>query len=72
MKKLFIVGAIALGATLTSCKKDFVCSCTTENPLKTPEKYTISNTTKGDAGDTCDNYETTRRADDATAACGLD
>ena len=68
MKKLVILSAIALSATFVSCKKDFVCSCRGASA----DKYTISNTTKGDAADTCDNYEKTKRETDITAACALD
>ncbi len=68
MKKLIILGVVLISASFASCKKDFVCSCNGVNA----EKYTISNTTKGDAGDTCDNYEKTKRETDPTAACGLD
>lgn len=68
MKKLVILGAIALSTTFVSCKKDFVCSCRGVSD----DKYTISNTTKGDAADTCDNYETEKRKSDPTAACALD
>ncbi len=70
MKKLLIVCAVVLSAGLTSCKKDFVCSC--EASIGSDDKYTISNTTKGDAGDTCDNYESEKRKSDPTAACSLD
>lgn len=68
MKKLVIVGLVAICATFASCKKDFVCSCNGTSP----QKFTISNTSKGDASDTCGNYETERRRTDPTAACSLD
>jgi hypothetical protein len=56
MKKItFILGGLFLMTiALSSCKKDYVCECTT-NGVTT--KVTLSNTTKKLASDACDVYK---------------
>jgi hypothetical protein len=57
MKKIYLVMAVAAVCTLTSCKKDYVCSCTTSSnaPGSTTDthEYTIVGAKKGDAKKMC-------------------
>ncbi len=55
MKKITLVlGVLALVAiSFSSCKKDYVCTCTTSG---TSVDITFSNTTKADAKAACDLY----------------
>ena len=61
MKKLiFGVSAIVL-LGLSSCKKDYDCECTYQDPSTTTvtEHKTIKNSSLDDAKKTCDGYEST-------------
>lgn len=59
MKKLLTFGvAIAAIASMTSCKKDYTCSCT-GIPLIDTYSYTIPDAKKSDAEDACSAYATT-------------
>ena len=53
MKKLFILAVIAAGFTMTSCKKDYTCSCTITGST-TPIEYKWTKITKKDATAACD------------------
>lgn len=55
MKKLFVISAVVmlLGLTLTSCKKDYTCTCT-EPTGATNQVVAINDASKGDAENACD------------------
>jgi hypothetical protein len=55
MKRPLMISALVLllGATLTSCKKDYTCTCT-EPTGTTNQVVQINNSTKGDAETDCD------------------
>ena len=55
MKKLFILAVVAIGFTMTSCKKDYTCECTGAFTINIP----IQNAKKGDAKDACSAAQTT-------------
>ena len=68
MKKLLIlavVGCFALG--LTSCKKDYTCSCTIAG---TTTKSEIKDAKKKDAQDACDALDTAAKL--GSGSCSLD
>ena len=53
MKKLLILAVIAGAFSLTSCKKDYTCSCTITGS-STPIDYKWTKITKKDAKAACD------------------
>jgi hypothetical protein len=56
MKRFATICAIALGVfSMTSCKKDWTCTCTAAGLAGTP--ITIANATKSDAEDACSSLE---------------
>lgn len=56
MKKVATICAIALGVfSMTSCKKDWTCTCTLNGTAGVP--ITIANATKSDAEDACSSLE---------------
>lgn len=63
--------ALALPVLFTSCKKDFVCTCTYTTALGTEstEKYTLENQTRPDAIDNCENFE--KNSNWVTSNCNL-
>lgn len=63
--------AIALPVLFTSCKKDFVCSCTYTTVLGTEETktYPLENQTRPDAVENCENFE--KNSSWETANCNL-
>ena len=52
MKKLFILAVIAAGFTMTSCKKDYTCSCTVPGQ-SAPVEYKYTKVKKADAETAC-------------------
>lgn len=78
MKKLFILSLILGAATLTSCKKDYTCTCTytsAGSPSST-SKLTIKEVTKKQAEAKCNSGDQTFTASGfgftQTQACTLD
>lgn len=62
MKRIGLIAALALLApvVLTSCqKKDFVCTCQSTDALgnTSTETYPLTNQTRGDAIENCENFE---------------
>jgi hypothetical protein len=56
--KIIIVPAIFALATVTSCKKDYTCTCTTVvSAASTDIKHSINNANYNDAVKSCKNYE---------------
>ncbi len=52
-----VFGILAL-ATVTSCKKDYTCTCTTVvSAVSTDYKHDIHNSNYADAKKSCQNYE---------------
>jgi len=76
MKKLGSIVIVAMfGAmALTSCKKDYTCTCTTTDSSGTFDPITssipINDAKKGDATDACDALEST--VGTLTTSCNLD
>lgn len=70
MKKQLTLALIAVvcAASITSCKKDYTCSCTVAS---VPIKLEIKDAKKKDAKSTCDQAQTTYRIADPTATCNL-
>ena len=57
-KMITILGLLAL-ATITSCKKNYTCTCTTViGTLSTTQTHSINNATLSSAHNTCENYQT--------------
>ncbi len=57
---LIVVAAFLLPVLFTSCnKKDFVCTCVSTDALgnESTEKYPLTNQTRGDAIENCENFE---------------
>ncbi len=60
MKRATIITVLALCAlaTVTSCKKDYTCTCTTVvGAVSTDIKHSISNSNYSDAKNSCNNYQ---------------
>jgi hypothetical protein len=56
--RLITVFALLAMASFTSCKKNYVCTCTTVvGPLSTDVKHDIDNATITQANSSCNNYE---------------
>ncbi|HOY33144.1 MAG TPA: hypothetical protein PKW80_14795 [Bacteroidales bacterium] len=71
MKKLFTIAVIALVfASLASCKKDYVCTCTGDEMGTL--KGAMPSTTEKKAKDACDALQVTYQNGDATVKCELD
>jgi len=71
MKKLFVVAAVILTvASLSSCKKDYNCTCKgdTMGTLVVP----LNDYSNKDAEDACTSAETTYKNGDPTCSCTLD
>ncbi|MCB9046598.1 MAG: hypothetical protein H6550_10750 [Chitinophagales bacterium] len=51
--------ALLMPVLFTACKKDYVCTCDSENALgvSSTETYTLKNQTRIDANDACENFE---------------
>ncbi len=67
MKKLFFIASITLVVGLTSCKKDYTCTCVV---LGQTLVLPIQNSTKSDAQSSCDAAEATYAAS-GVASCTL-
>jgi hypothetical protein len=52
MKKLFILAVVAIGFTMTSCKKEYTCACTVSGT--TTEVKSGTKLTKKDAEAWCE------------------
>jgi hypothetical protein len=76
MKKLLSLSiAFALVVGLSSCTKDYNCTCVFTNPGDTSSttlNIPIANVKKSDAEDACSLSETTYRIVDPTANCTLE
>ncbi len=57
MKKIILLAIVATTASLTSCKKNYTCTCTYNYTGGTAETYTIRDT-KSNATTTCNSYAT--------------
>jgi hypothetical protein len=69
MKKyLLILAAVGMIAGLSSCKKDYTCTCTVSG---TTLPVLIENASKSDADDVCDAAQTTYQVSDPSATCSL-
>lgn len=69
--------AFFVAASFTSCKKDYVCTCTaTFDGEKESEAYPLVDQKKKDAEDACQSLESTYKIligeDDATIKCAID
>jgi hypothetical protein len=73
MKKVFIaITALFLVASVSSCKKNWTCSCTVSiGGVSTPYSYPIDNATKSTATSACNSYVTTVSAYGGNATCTL-
>ena len=69
MKKIALLGFMALGLAFTSCKKDYTCSCTVSTGNVA---VVLENVSKGDAETACDASQTTYQIVDPNASCTLD
>lgn len=51
--------ALLLPLLMTSCKKDFTCTCQSTNALgvTSTQSYELNNQTRADAVENCENYE---------------
>jgi hypothetical protein len=70
MKKTVILACATLffAATMTSCKKDYTCTCKIFGQTSTSE---IKDAKKKDAESACDELQVKSRVADASATCGL-
>ena len=70
MKKVIAFGAFAvLGVVaLSSCKKDYTCTCTVNGGTISA---TYTKVKKADAEEACSSSETTYKVADASASCSL-
>lgn len=70
MKKVLIGSAFAVMAlvVLSSCKKDYTCTCTV---LGTTSASEIKDSKKKDAEDACSALETTAKIVDPAASCSI-
>ena len=70
MKKtlLFACATLICAATMTSCKKDYTCTCKVAGQTIPLE---LKDVKKKDAQSSCDQAQTTYRIADASASCGL-
>lgn len=67
MKTFIVAAAVLLGAfSMTSCKKDYTCTCTyVTGSTSISKSYDLNNQTVRDADDACERYE-----DDANVVPG--
>ena len=71
MKKVLALAAVAV-FDLSSCKKDYTCSCTiTTDGISTPFNAEYKGVKKKDAEESCDLAQTTYSQGGATATCEL-
>ncbi len=73
MKKvLFLAVAIASVTSLSSCKKDYTCSCTYDLlGTSTTASIEIAKSSKADATTACDAETTSLQTYDSAASCTL-
>lgn len=61
MKKIHFIATIALAGLLgmTSCKKDYTCTCTTDlgGGISSTKAHDLDNQTYNDANEACDRFE---------------
>lgn len=69
MKKMLFIAIIAV-AGLTSCKKDYTCSCTVSGTAL--PVIPLNNSSKSDAESTCDLARSTYQMADPAATCVFD
>ena len=73
MKKFAIVAAAVLAFGLTSCSKDYNCSCTYNNGVSDTTTVTaFVDAKKADAEEACDALQTAVKLVDASGTCTLD
>lgn len=70
MKKVLLFAVVLGAVTLTSCKKDYTCTCTTSGNGVNSSASTTINATKSDAEDAC--TASTSSAFGFTTTCELD
>ncbi len=68
-KALILVAAVAMGATFTSCKKEYACKCTVNGTEQTTGEFKEKKSTAEDA---CNELETQAKAGDPDATCSLE
>lgn len=68
MKKVLFVAAVAV-LGLSSCKKDYTCSCTSASAPAFSKNFPYSKTTKANAKEACDTQETTYKAYASDVSC---
>ena len=56
MKKITLLAATLVAITFASCKKDRVCTCTSDQAGATADKITYIDAKKGDARAACLSY----------------
>lgn len=66
MKKLLVLAVIAASFTMTSCKKDWTCSCSQGG---TTTEYKFTKVVKKDAKKACDTWDTQFKV--AGGSCSL-
>jgi hypothetical protein len=73
MKKIVLVAAVATFALgMTSCKKDYTCSCTATDLPSNFSKFEYSKVKKDDAESTCSAQQTSlRNAGYSDASCKI-
>jgi hypothetical protein len=73
MKRFLSVAfAVLMIAGLSSCKKDYSCTCTwTQQGTSMSQDYPYGKQTKGDAKEACDDQEAIWKALDPDASCEL-
>lgn len=71
MKKILTIGVFALFGViaLSSCKKDWTCTCTVNGVTGTAATY--KDTKKSDAKASCDSVESLSKLIDASASCSI-
>lgn len=73
MKKIAFAAAVLFTLGLTSCSKDFTCTCAyndgTEDVTTTTK---FEDTKKGDATEACDDADAVVKIIDANGTCSLD
>ena len=74
MKKVFLLAAVAMAFGLSSCKKDYNCTCTYSSSLLGDSTLVTPflDAKKSDVEDACSTLETTWKLLDASATCTVD
>lgn len=72
MKKLLALGMLLGALSLTSCKKDYTCSCSYNNGMSdTTFTVMYESAKKSDAEEACDASQASFQIVDANASCTL-